>query len=476
MSNQNGKEKRKEIPTMICNDFTRSKGVQRAIDFRDALTTPTSLEHYAKIHSAKGKPEINQYPSQIQVWVTNSGNGQSASATANISPALPQLWLEICKQNIGISVLPMYRAVYGPNYPREKEDKKMVESTVGSLVKSIQANSRIGRALVYLIEDKLESLEYRLKENLDRETIDEYPNQMDALRKAIKALRSKDVQPLYAIRYPRKVDYTYSDTRVHTHREANGFAPVRVINVSHGSVLDNQKGDLLNSPWKFEIRNFEAKPKRSKKGLTQYIAGTERNMKYVSINLSEMQMFELMYRVTRYIELWEIANCLPFIREGSQHRHELVQAYVNDQKQGQQQQASQYQRQQAPQQQRQQAPQRQQVPQQQWQQAPQQQGQQMPQQQRQQTPQQQRRQAPQQQRQQAPQQQRQQAPQQQGQQMPQQQRQQLPQQQQQQAPQQQGQQMPQQQRQQTPQQQRQQPPQQQRQQSYQIDARDFELQ
>ena len=459
MSNQNGKEKRKEIPTLICNDFTRSKGVQRAIDFRDALTTPTTLEHYAKIHSAKGKPEINQYPSQIQVWVTNSGNGQSASATANISPALPQLWLEICKQNIGISVLPMYRAVYG----RDKQDKKMVESTVGSLVKSIQASSRIGRALVYLIEDKLESLEYRLKENLDSETIDEYPYQMDALRKAVKALRSKDVQPLYAIRYPRKVDYTYSDTRVHTHREANGYAPVRVINVSHGSVLDNQQGDLLNSPWKFEIRNFEAKPKKSKNGLTQYYAGTERNMKYVSINLSEMQMLEMMYRVTRYIELWEIANCLPFIREGSQHRHELVQAYVNDQRQGQQQQASQYQRQQAPQQQRQQAPR------QQGQQMPQQQRQQAPQQQRQQIPLQQGQQMPQQQRPQMPQQQRQQTPQQQGQQMPQQQRQQPPQQQRQQPPQQQ-------QRQQVPQQQGQQMPQQQRQQSYQIDARDFELQ
>ena len=438
MSNQNGKEKRKEIPTLICNDFTRSKGVQRAIDFRDALTTPTTLEHYAKIHPAKSNTEINQFPSQIQVWITNSGNGQSASATANISPALPQLWLEICKQNIGISVLPMYRAVYGPNYPRDKQDKKMVESTVGSLVKSIQANSRIGRALVYLIEDKLESLEYRLKENLDRETIDEYPYQMDALRKAVKALRSKDVQPLYAIRYLRKVDYTYSDTRVHTHKEKNGYAPVRVINVSHGSVLDNQQGDLLNSPWKFEIRNFEAKPKKSKNGLTQYYAGTEKNMKYVSINLSEMQMLEMMYRVTRYIELWEIANCLPFIREGSQHRHELVQAYINDQQQGQQQQASQYQRQQAPQQQRQQPPQ------QQWQQTPQQQ------------------------RQQAPQQQRQQAPQQQGQQMPQQQRQQAPQQQRQQAPQQQRQQSP-------PQQQGQQMPQQQRQQSYQFDARDFEL-
>lgn len=171
MSNQNArnviKEKRADIPTLICNEFTQSKGMKRAIDFRDGLTGPRNVEHYAKLHPSKSDMELNQYPSVIQIWLTNSGNGKSTSVTANLSPSIPRLWLDICKQNIGMSVVPLYKKVYGG------DTNELEESPIGILVKAMKANSRIGRALVYIIEDKIESLEYRVKNNIVQDTIDE---------------------------------------------------------------------------------------------------------------------------------------------------------------------------------------------------------------------------------------------------------------------------------------------------------------
>lgn len=349
MSKQNTKNvikgKRAEIPTLICNEFTQSKGIMRAIDFRDGLTGPRTAEHYARIHPSKSDVELNQYPSVVQIWLTNSGNGKATSVTANISPAIPGLWLDICKQNMGMSVVPLYKKVY-------KGDKdELEESAIGVLVKAIKANSRIGRALVYIIEDKIESLENRMKTNLDHDTLEEYPYQINALRKASKAFRTKDVPPLYAIRFPKKVDYTYSDIRVQAHKEKNGYVPVRTINVIHASVSDKYGGAEIVLPWKFEIKNFEAVKLKTKYGLVTYKKGTERNIKTAQINLSEMQMYELMTRVTRFIELWEYANCVSLIRDGSQNRYELVRAYYDRQHQ----QVSQQQRKPTPRQQTSQA-------------------------------------------------------------------------------------------------------------------------
>lgn len=331
MSNQNArnviKEKRADIPTLICNEFTQSKGMKRAIDFRDGLTGPRNVEHYAKLHPSKSDMKLNQYPSVIQIWLTNSGNGKSTSVTANLSPSIPRLWLDICKQNIGMSVVPLYKKVYGG------DTNELEESPIGILVKAMKANSRIGRALVYIIEDKIESLEYRVKNNIVQDTIDEYPYQINALKKASKVFRTKDVSPLYAIRFPRKVDYTFNDIRVQPHKEKNGYVPVRTINVVHASISDKYGGAEIDLPWKFEIKNFEAVKIKTKYGLVTYKKNTEKNMKSAQINLSEMQMYELMTRVTRFIELWEYANCVSVIRDGSQKRYELVQTYYDRQQQ-----------------------------------------------------------------------------------------------------------------------------------------------
>lgn len=301
-------------PTLIANEFIASEGMNRVIDFRDKLFV-APVEAYARIHPAKGDQDLNIYPSLIQVWLTNSGNGKKISVKCNISPMLPYEWLEVCKQSFGYTVIPMYRK------ERMNNGKEvMMENSVGSLVKSIKACSRIGRAFLYLIEDRIDSLYSRIDNNTASDSPEEYQMQIGALEKSSKALRSKDLHQQYALRFKRKFDYSFTETKVNTYKETNGYVPVAVLTVEHFSILNKKGGEESRYPWNINIKNFEAKKKVKSRGLTAYDPKTIRNEKMAYIRLSDEAMYQLMMRVTKFIEIWEMANVVPVVREGVQRQ------------------------------------------------------------------------------------------------------------------------------------------------------------
>lgn len=110
-----------------------------------------------------------------------------------------------------------------------------------------------------------------------------------------------------------KLNFSYKQERVNVYKKLDGgFVPVSTLVVQRQGV--RKTGEVSQLPWSVQITNFEAKPNPQKNGTTSYVSSTARNKKEAFILMSDGDMFRCLYRVTRFLEMWELGCSLPIIR------------------------------------------------------------------------------------------------------------------------------------------------------------------
>ena len=87
-------------------------------------------------------------------------------------------------------------------------------------------------------------------------------------------------------------------------------------------------------PWVQKITNGDAKVIEQATGATTFDGKSMRNKVEVFIQVSDRDMYRMMYRVTRFIETWENAMCIPVIIEGENKKEAERQEYLARQKEG----------------------------------------------------------------------------------------------------------------------------------------------
>lgn len=296
---------------LIAKQFD-GKGV---IDFRDYLNPP-SMSQYTRIHPP-GDKENNRYPSYIGVSITNGKKPNSKYVRANIDPCLPYIWLEIAKKNFGTSVTPLVEV--------NNKGKIVGKNDFGNLVDQIKASGRIGRAIFSLISNQNKIYEGRMKGDLEPETNQEYSMRINALDKARHHLQDAD-DLRYSLDRDNITDYRYDQTRTNPTEDGSVF--VRTLLVTH---ITYRRNELAKYPWYFKIENFTAQPASGKVG---YNSNTKTNYVSCENNMTNEDFFQLMLRVTKYIDAWEQAVYVPFVREGYKRKRAMYkEAYLQRQKQ-----------------------------------------------------------------------------------------------------------------------------------------------
>lgn len=93
----------------------------------------------------------------------------------------------------------------------------------------------------------------------------------------------------------------------------DGRAPVTKLEIVR--TTKDKNGNERKLPWFVRITNGSGIPEESASGGQQCKPGSFQKEKEGFINLSDGDMFKALYETNTFIELWQIANVLPVIKE-----------------------------------------------------------------------------------------------------------------------------------------------------------------
>lgn len=314
---------------MVTNVITKCNGKDKVVDFRDKLSRSLPDE-YAMMHQSGGKKNGGKtFPSVIEMVICDftMGTGdKSVTCSVNIDPTMFDEWLTVCRCNVGTMAVPLIGRV--AKDAQKPWETVLAPNAVNGLMKSIHRTASVAKAYGSLLSKSVSIVAKAVK---GAEKKDILMAAGTVLKEARTAIADADIGT--ALKFPHRMDYQYAMSKVNTYKKGtDGFAPVSMLTVTHDSV--RQDGDLAMYPWVLKITNGEAKVIEQATGATTFDGKSMRNKVEVFIQVSDRDMYRMMYRVTRFIETWENAMCIPVIIEGENKKEAERQEYLARQKEG----------------------------------------------------------------------------------------------------------------------------------------------
>ena len=307
---------------MVTNVITKCNGKDKVVDFRDKLSRSLPDE-YAMMHQSGGKKNGGKtFPSVIEMVICDFTKGtgdKSVTCSVNIDPTMFDEWLTVCRCNVGTMAVPLIGRV--AKDAQKPWETVLAPNAVNGLMKSIHRTASVAKAYGSLLSKSVSIVAKAVK---GAEKKDILMAAGTVLKEARTAIADADVGT--ALKFPNRMDYQYAMSKVNTYKKGtDGFAPVSMLTVTHDSV--RQDGDLAMYPWVLKITNGEAKVIEQATGATTFDGKSMRNKVEVFIQVSDRDMYRMMYRVTRFIETWENAMCIPVIIEGENKKEAERQEY-----------------------------------------------------------------------------------------------------------------------------------------------------
>lgn len=119
--------------------------------------------------------------------------------------------------------------------------------------------------------------------------------------------------------------YTFQQDKIFGEKDKDGFSSVTKIRIIRAE-KDN-KGNVRNLPWYIEVENGKGIPMKNASGGTYMKSGSYVRKNMVYANLSDMELFQLLSRVSSYIDAWEKVVSASIILQG---RNELAKRQSNN--------------------------------------------------------------------------------------------------------------------------------------------------
>lgn len=301
------------------------------LDFRDGLNLATPQD-YAMIHGLGGGKHAAKSTIRMVLTDYNAGKGNSTTVSANVTPELIPYILSICEKN---AVVPA--TGQSAVSPLESALQQMMRGSVVSPpgtpeFVAIPLNDFQGLSQLSGFSSALQALYGELQQAAQMLPPDANTG-MQYL-----ALPRMGLQKLLDESRPRQetasvpvggYNFTYRQERVNVYKSNNGFVPVKILALTREGLRKN--GEVSRLPWTVKITNFEARPIPQKNGTTAYNSSTKQNIKEGFIQLSDFDMYRCLYRVNRYIELWEVCYGTGLIAAGINMKVAQRQAAVTGQ-------------------------------------------------------------------------------------------------------------------------------------------------
>lgn len=107
-------------------------------------------------------------------------------------------------------------------------------------------------------------------------------------------------------------EYTFQQEKIFGEKDASGYARVSKIRIIRAT--KDAKGNPRNLPWYIEVENGKGIPLKNATGGTYMKPKSFISEGKVYANLSDLDLFKLLSRVSSYIDAWEKAIAPPLIQ------------------------------------------------------------------------------------------------------------------------------------------------------------------
>lgn len=108
-------------------------------------------------------------------------------------------------------------------------------------------------------------------------------------------------------------EYSYSQEKIFGEQDAKGYAKVSKVRIIRAT--KDAKGNARNLPWYIEVENGKGIPLKNASGGTYMKPKSFISEGKVYANLSDLDLFKLLSRVSSYIDSWEKAIAPPLIKQ-----------------------------------------------------------------------------------------------------------------------------------------------------------------
>ncbi|MBR4083282.1 MAG: hypothetical protein IKK33_03245 [Lachnospiraceae bacterium] len=108
-------------------------------------------------------------------------------------------------------------------------------------------------------------------------------------------------------------EYSYAQEKIFGEQDAKGYAKVSKVRIIRAT--KDAKGAPRNLPWYIEVENGKGIPLKNASGGTYMKPKSFISEGKVYANLSDLDLFKLLSRVSSYIDSWEKAIAPPLIKQ-----------------------------------------------------------------------------------------------------------------------------------------------------------------
>ena len=108
-------------------------------------------------------------------------------------------------------------------------------------------------------------------------------------------------------------EYTFQQEKIFGDKDASGYSKVSKVRIIRAT--KDAKGNPRNLPWDIEVENGKGIPLKNATGGTYMKAKSFISEGKVYANLSDLDLFKLLSRVSSYIDSWEKAIAPPLIKQ-----------------------------------------------------------------------------------------------------------------------------------------------------------------
>lgn len=108
-------------------------------------------------------------------------------------------------------------------------------------------------------------------------------------------------------------EYTYQQDKIFGEKDASGYSRVSKVRIFRAT--KDSKGNPRNLPWYIEVENGNGIPMKNASGGTYMKPKSFVSEGKAYANLSDLDLFKLLSRVSSYIDSWEKAIAPPLIKQ-----------------------------------------------------------------------------------------------------------------------------------------------------------------
>ena len=118
-------------------------------------------------------------------------------------------------------------------------------------------------------------------------------------------------------------DFCFEQDKVFGEPDENGFSIVTKLSIKRADKSPDKNGEMVKRTYPWQIMIDNGKGRKEKTSTGGFVFKQFQSEKRVAVFFNDIDLFILLSKVTRYLELWEIASCIGLIKRAKEELEKI---------------------------------------------------------------------------------------------------------------------------------------------------------